>query len=75
MTKNFALAASIMMLIAISGQALADTAPKSARHRSEATGPSDRQVVNAFNAFDLAIARQSPDSNAYHYHGGPKSND
>jgi hypothetical protein len=75
MTKNFALAASIMMLITISGQASADTAPKSARYWSQATGPSDRQEVNAINAFDLAVASQSTEPNAYRYHGGPKSND
>ncbi len=63
MTKNLALAASITMLIAISGQAFADTAS------------SDRQVVNAFNAFDPAMASQTAEPNAYRYHGGPKSND
>ena len=72
MTKNLALAASIMMLITISGQAFADT---NARYWSEATGPSDRQVVYAFNAFDPAMATQTAEPNAYRYHGGPKSND
>jgi hypothetical protein len=75
MTKNVALAASIMMLITISGEAFADTAPKSARYWSQATGPSDRQVVNAVNAFDLAIATQNAEPSAHRYRGGPKSND
>ena len=75
MTKNLALAASITMLIAISGQAFADTAPKNARYLPEATGLSDRQVVYAFNAFDPAMATQTAEPNAYRYHGGPKYND
>jgi hypothetical protein len=74
MTKKLALAASIMTLIAISGQAFADTAPKNTRYWPEATGPSDRQF-NAFNVFDSAIATQTTEPNAYRYHGGPKSND
>jgi hypothetical protein len=75
MMKNLALAASIMTLIAISGQAFADTAPKNAQNLPEATSSSDRQVVDAFNAFDPAIATQTTEPNAYRYHGGPKSND
>ena len=75
MTKNLALVASIMMLAAISGQAFADTAAPTARYWPEATGPSDRQVVYAFSAFDPAMATQTAEPNAYRYHGGPKSND
>jgi hypothetical protein len=75
MTKNLALVASMMTLIAISGQAFAETAPKNAQNWPEATSNSDRQVVDAFNAFDTAIARQTTEPNAYRYHGGPKSND
>jgi hypothetical protein len=75
MTKNLALAASITMLITISGQAFADTASPNGRYWSNATDSSDRQVVNAFNAFDPAMAAQTAEPNAYRYHGGPKSND
>jgi hypothetical protein len=75
MTKNLTLAASIMMLVAISGQAFADTAAPNARYWPVATGASDRQVVQAFNAFDPATAAQTAEPNAYRYHGGPKSND
>ena len=74
MTKKLALAASIMTLIAISGQAFADTATKNERYRLEATVPSDRQV-SAFNTLYSAIATQTTEPNAYRYHGGPKSND
>lgn len=75
MTKKLALAASVMMLVAISGQAFADTAPPSEPHSSEATGASDRQVVYVFNAFNSATATQADESNAFRYRGGPKSND
>ena len=58
MTKNFVLAASMTMLVAISGQAFARTAAPNERYWPEATGPSDRQMVNAFSAFDPAMATQ-----------------
>jgi hypothetical protein len=73
MTKILALAASVMMLAAISGQAFAETAAPNARH--EATGPSDRQAAYAFGAFDPATATQTDEPNAHRYHGGPKYND
>jgi hypothetical protein len=50
-TKNLALAASIMMLATISGQALAGTAAPKAQYWRAATGHSDHQAVRAFNAF------------------------
>jgi hypothetical protein len=74
MTKNLAFAASLTMLVAISGQALAGTAAPKARYRPKATAPSVRQVGHAFNAFDPAIATQTVEPNAHRYHGGPKSN-
>ena len=52
MTKNLALAASIMMLATISGQALAGTAAPKAQYWRAATGRSDHQAVRAFNAID-----------------------
>jgi hypothetical protein len=74
MTKNLALAASVAMLIAISGEAFAETATPNTWY-AEATSPSDRQAVYAFNAFDRAVATETDTTNAYRYHGGPKSND
>jgi hypothetical protein len=73
MTKNLALAASIMMLAMISGQALA-AAPK-APHWPETTAASGRQMTKAFNAFEPAMAAQTAAPNAHRYHGGPKYND
>ena len=72
MTMNLALAASIVMLVGISGQALAATAPN-ARYGSAAAGPSDRQ--QAAYAFDSAMTTQIVEPDAYRYHGGPKYND
>ena len=73
--KNLALAASVMMLVAISGQAFAETAAQHARDWSESTGPSDRQAGNAYNAFDSTMAPQADEPYAHRYHGGPKYND
>jgi hypothetical protein len=64
MTKNLALAASMVMLMTISGQAFAETAT-----------PSDQQAVYTLNAFDRAAATDTDATNAYRYHGGPKYND
>ncbi|WP_154073359.1 hypothetical protein [Bradyrhizobium erythrophlei] len=74
MTKNLALAASIMMLVAISGQAFAGTAAPNARYWPKAIAPSDRQAVSAYNAYDRAVATETVEPNAHRYYGGPKSN-
>jgi len=75
MTKNLALAASIAMLMTISGQALAETAAPNAWYESKAASPSAEQAVYAVNAFDRTVATETAEPNAYRYHGGPKSND
>ena len=64
MTMNLALAASMLMLMTISGQAFAETAT-----------PFDQQAVYAFNAFDRAAATDTDATSAFRYHGGPKYND
>jgi len=75
MTKNLALAASIAMLMTISGQALAETAAPNAWYEPKAASPSAEQAVYAVNAFDRTVATETAEPNAYRYHGGPKSND
>jgi len=76
MTRKFALAASIAMLMTISGQALAETATSKAWYEpEEAASPSARQAVYGVNVFDRVMATETAAPNAYHYHGGPKSND
>jgi hypothetical protein len=64
MTKKLALAASMVMLMTISGQAFAKTAV-----------PSDQQAAYAFNAFDSVAAKEIAALDAHRYHGGPKYND
>ena len=73
--KNLALVASVVTLVAISGQAFAATAAANSRYWPESTGPYNPRVENAFNAFDSTMATQTAEPNAYRYHGGPKAND
>jgi hypothetical protein len=74
-TKNLAVAASITMLVAISGLASARAAGSDSRDWPATTGRSDQQVRRAFNASYPAMATQTIGANAHRYHGGPKSND
>jgi hypothetical protein len=74
-TKNLTLAASMMMLVAISGLSSARAAGSDSRDWPAATGRSDQQVRRAFNASYPAMATQTVGVNAHRYHGGPKSND
>ena len=69
MMKNLALTASIIAMVAISGQAFARAAGSNARYLPEAANSSDQQVVPAYNAFD------DQSTATYRYHGGPKGND
>ena len=70
MTKSFVLAASMAMLMTISGQALAATAAPNAQYQPVAANASLWQTADqAFNATDTAQLE------AHQYHGGPKSND
>jgi hypothetical protein len=75
MMKNITLAASIAMLMTISGQALAATAAPNPWYGPEATSPSAWQTAYAGNAFNGTAATEVPHADAYHYHGGPKYND
>jgi hypothetical protein len=74
-TKNLTFAASIAMLVAISGVGSARAAESYVRDWPGVTGRSDQQLRHAFNASHPAIATQPVDNNKYRYHGGPKSND
>jgi hypothetical protein len=74
-TKNLAIAASITMLVAISGLASARAAGSYPRDWPAATGRSNQQVRHAFNGSYPARATQTVEPNAHRYHGGPKSND
>jgi hypothetical protein len=73
--KNLTLAASVTMLVAISGVASAYAAGSTTRDWAATTGQTNQQVRSAFNAFYPAMATQTVETNAHRYHGGPKSND
>jgi hypothetical protein len=75
MMKKLALTASIITMVAISGQAFARATGSNTRYLPEAATSSD-QAVSAYDAFDNpAMAAQMVEPNAYRYHGGPKYND
>jgi len=71
MTKTLALAASMVLLVAISGRAFAGSGQLNARSLLEAAGPVDRETANASNVLE----QERTTRNSYRYHGGPKSND
>jgi hypothetical protein len=73
--KNLTLAASVTMLVAISGLASAHAAESTTRDWSATTSHSDQHMRSAFNASYPAMATQTVETNAHRYHGGPKSND
>jgi hypothetical protein len=76
MIKNLALTASIIAMVAISGQAFARATGSNTRYLPEVATSSDPQVVSAYDAFDNpAIAAQTVEADTYRYHGGPKYND
>jgi hypothetical protein len=66
--KNLVLAASMTMLVAVSGPTSARAAGSYTRNWTVTTGRSDQQVRRAFTT-------QTVQPNAHRYHGGPKSND
>ena len=76
MIKNLALTASIIAMVAISGQAFARATGSKTQYRPEVANSSDQQVVHAYDAFDdPAMATQMVEPDAYRYHGEPKYND
>jgi hypothetical protein len=74
MIKNLALTASIIAMVAISGQAFARATGSNTRYLPEAATSSD-QVVSAYAFDNPAMTAQMAEPEAYRYHGGPKYND
>ena len=72
--KRLALATSIILLTAISGQAYARTANPGDKYWTNAAYASS-EVRHPENAFGSAMPSQATEGNAHRYHGGPKSND
>ena len=76
MMKNLALTASIITLVAISGQAFARAAGSNTHYLPVVENSSVPQAVPAYDAFDDSwMATQTAEPEAYRYHGGPKYND
>jgi hypothetical protein len=73
--KNLTLAASVTVLVTISGLATAQAAGPTARDWSATTGQTNQHVRSAFNASYPTMTTQTFETNAHRYHGGPKSND
>ena len=74
MMKNLALAASIIAMAAVSGQAFARATGSNTQYGPEAAISSDQPAVYAYDAFDYQVTRMA-EPDAYRYHGGPKYND
>lgn len=68
MTKILPLAATLTMLMTISGQAFAATVASD-------TSSSDQQAIYISNAAGPTVSTETGVTYAYRYHGGPKAND
>jgi hypothetical protein len=82
MVKNLALTASIVALVAISGQAFARTTGSNTRYSPTVVDSPDQRVpiynaddAYSDDAFNNPMATQIAEPDAHRYHGGPKSND
>jgi hypothetical protein len=74
-TKRFILAASMMMLVAMSGQAYAGATISDTRYwPSEATSAHQNAVQRGENASGSVTTPQSIDATEQSYQGGPKGN-
>ena len=74
-TKRFVLAASMMVFIAISGQAYAGTTISDTRYwPSEVSSADQNTVQRAENAFYSAVTSRGIEATRQSYQGGPKGN-
>jgi hypothetical protein len=72
-TKRFVLAASMMALVAMSGQAFAGTTISDTRYwPSEASSAAQNAVQRPENAFDSAATPRGIEATERSYQGGPK---
>jgi hypothetical protein len=75
-TKRFVLATSMMVFVALSGQAYAGTTISDQRYwPSEVHSVDQNAVQRAENAFDLAATPRAIETTGRSYRGGPKEND
>ena len=74
LVKNLALAASMIALVTMSGQAFAGSTKPHAW--TEATARSNSEAVRAFNPSHATMVAPTPtEPDAHRYHGGPKVNE
>jgi hypothetical protein len=74
-TKRFVLATSLMLFVAISGQAYAGTTISDKRYwPSEASSVDQDAVQRAEPAFDSAETPRAIEATGQSYQGGPKQN-
>ncbi len=73
-TKRFVLATSIMVFVAISGQAYAGTTISDKRYWPSEVGPAQNAVQRPENAFASAGTPQGIEAVDQSYQGGPKGN-
>ena len=74
-TKRFVLATSMMIFVAMSGQAYAGATISDTRYwPSEATSAHENAVQRAENASDSAEMPRGIEAAGQSYHGGPKEN-
>jgi hypothetical protein len=75
-TKRFVLATSMMVFVALSGQAYAGTTISDKRYWPSEMSSADQDAVQrAENAFDSAATPPAIETTGRSYRGGPKEND
>ena len=74
-TRRFVLATSVMMFLAISGQAYAGTTISDKRYWPSEVGPAQNAVQRPENAAASAKTPQGIEAADQSYQGGPKGND
>ncbi len=72
-TKSLALAASMLALVAMSGQAFAATPAAQQRLAIHEAQHFNAEVMQPQNAFDAPMSSQAIDHAEHRYEGGPKS--
>ena len=73
-TKRFVLATSMMVFVAISGQAYAGTTISDKRYWPSEVGPAQNAVQRPENAYDSAETPRRIEAAGETYRGGPKGN-
>ena len=73
--KHLILATSMMVLVAMSGQAYAGTTISDTRYWPSEASSAEQNPVQRANAFALVATPQADQAPDWSYQGGPKAND